>query len=146
MASHSTQTFENHTRFVTGFHRVTGGLLVVYLLWAIYRAVTLKDAASHHIMVGAFAMAGVAWYTRVFPLTAQDRIIRLEEQLRMARLLPEDLRGRAAALSRGQYVALRFASDEELPALVRWVVDNNVTDGKAIKQRIRVWRADTLRV
>ena len=73
-------------------------------------------------------------------------MIRLEERLRLGRLLPEALKPRIAELSRGQLVALRFASDEELAELTRAVLEENLTDGKAIKQRVKHWRADYLRV
>ena len=64
----------------------------------------------------------------------------------MARLLPDDLRPRVDELSVRQLIALRFASDGELPELVRWVLTDNVTDGKVIKQRIKHWRPDFHRV
>ena len=92
------------------------------------------------------ALCGTAFYARSFALKAQDRVIRLEEQSRMARLLPDDLRNRADELSARQLIALRFAADGEVPELVRWVLKDNVTDAKAIKQRITVWRPDTHRV
>ena len=75
----------------------------------------------------------------------QDRLIRLEERLRYERVLPEELRWRADELTVDQFVSLRFASDEELPALMRKVLDDKLTERKAIKQLIKNWRADYLR-
>jgi hypothetical protein len=75
----------------------------------------------------------------------QDRVIRLEEQLRYTRLLPEDLKARAGDFSIAQIVSLRFASDAELPALARKVLSENVQDRKQIKQMVQNWRADYLR-
>jgi hypothetical protein len=82
---------------------------------------------------------------RVHSLTAQDRIIRLEEKLRFHALLPPDLLARSHSLSIQQIVALRFAADEELPGLVRRTLDENLSQ-KQIKQAINSWRPDYLRV
>jgi hypothetical protein len=78
-------------------------------------------------------------------LTVQDRVIRLEMQLRLARVLPADLQGRIAALQRGHYVALRFAGDDELADLVRQIADGGLRTPKEIKQRVKNWQADWLR-
>jgi len=84
-------------------------------------------------------------YARMFALRVQDRVIRLEERLRYERVLPADLLARAGELSVRQIIALRFASDAELPGLARKVLDQKVADGKAIKMLITDWRADHLR-
>jgi len=97
-------------------------------------------------VITAVGLLGLLFYARMFPLRAQDRIIRLEMSLRLASLLPADLRARAASLRPGQLVALRFASDAELPGLVRQVLDENLTDRREIKRRIREWQADHFRV
>jgi hypothetical protein len=85
------------------------------------------------------------WYARAFPITVQDRVIRLEETLRMERLLPADLKPRIGELAVGQFIALRFASDAELADLVRKVLDERIADTKAIKQLVKHWRPDHLR-
>jgi hypothetical protein len=146
MAEQRPQSFESHAMMVPGFHYVTGLLTAGYVLWAIWRAVSMRDAESHFDLMGALALLGVYWYTRAFPLKAQDRVIRLEEQLRLARLLPAALAERAKGLSSRQLIALRFASDAELAELVEWVLAGNVTDAKAIKQRIKSWRPDYARL
>ena len=146
MSTEPTQSFANHARMVPGFHYVTGLLTLVFLGWSIWHAMTARTLDAHAEMVGAFALLGNYWYTRSFPLKAQDRVIRLEEQLRLTRLLPETLRGRVDELSARQLIALRFASDAEVPELVQWVLSEQVTDTKLIKQRIRNWRPDFHRV
>jgi hypothetical protein len=78
-------------------------------------------------------------------LKVQDRVIRLEERLRYQRLLPSDLQARTDDFTINQIVSLRFASDAELPALARKVLDEKLQDRKAIKQLIRVWKPDYLR-
>jgi hypothetical protein len=82
---------------------------------------------------------------RAYALKVQDRLIRLEETLRMQRLLPTDLQGRIPELSPKQMVGLRFASDGELADRTREVLDQNLS-GEAIKKRIQTWRPDTFRV
>jgi hypothetical protein len=140
------QTYANHARLVPGFHFVTAPLLLVYLVWSIWRALSLRDAESHFDLVGAFALFGVYAYARLFPLKAQDRIIRLEERLRLTRLLPADLQPRIESIAPRQLIALRFASDAEVEGLVRQVLAGTLTEPKAIKQAIREWRPDYLRV
>ena len=95
----------------------------------------------------ALALFGAVSVARLSPLRAQDRLIRLEEQLRYARVLPADLAARAqAALSPRHYIALRFASDAELAGLVEMVIKNPALKGKEIKSKITTWRPDTFRV
>jgi hypothetical protein len=72
-------------------------------------------------------------------------VIRLEMQLRLQQLLPTVLRPRISELTVGQLVSLRFASDEELPALAQKVLDEKITDRKAIKKMIHNWQPDFLR-
>ena len=140
------QTYANHARLVPGYHYVTAPLLLAYLLWSVWRAVSLRDAESHFDLLGAAALFGVYAYTRLFPLKAQDRIIRLEERLRLARLLPADLQPQIDTIAPRQLVALRFASDAEVEGLVRQVLAGTLTEPKAIKQAIRDGRPDYLRV
>jgi hypothetical protein len=82
---------------------------------------------------------------RIFALTVQDRVIRLEMRLRMRELLPPDLQPRIGEFTRDQLVALRFAGDAELPALARRVLDERLQDRKAIKQLVQQWQADHFR-
>ena len=85
-------------------------------------------------------------FARLFPLGVQDRVIRLEEQMRLARLLPDDLRDRVGDFTTNQLVGLRFAPDDELPDLARRVLDEGMSDRKAIKQAVKNWRADNQRI
>jgi hypothetical protein len=96
--------------------------------------------------VVSLALATLAGLVRINPLKAQDRIIRLEEQLRYRQLLPADLAQRTTALTTGQIIALRFASDEELAGLVQQVLEGKLTKPAEIKRAIKNWRGDTLRV
>jgi hypothetical protein len=146
MADQTPQSYANHAQMVPGYHYVTGSLVLAYVVWSIARAVSLRDWESHYDLLGAFALFGVYAYTRLFPLKAQDRVIRLEERLRLQRLLPAELQPRIEELRPRQLIALRFASDGEVEGLVRQVLAGTLTEPKAIKQAIRSWRPDHFRV
>jgi hypothetical protein len=144
------QNYANHARYVPGFHFVTFGILAINVLWSLYRLVVglpgvpIFDRVLNVAVAAALVL--LAWYARVFPLRAQDRVIRLEETLRLERLLPADLRPHIAELRPSQLIALRFASDEELPELARTVIERKDMESDEIKKSIRNWRADHLRM
>ena len=93
----------------------------------------------------ALALLVLAFSARIMALTVQDRVIRLEMQLRMQQVLPADLRARIPEFSTSQLVALRFASDGELPELAQKVLQDKLTDRTTIKKMIRDWQPDVLR-
>jgi len=140
------QSLTNHARLVPGFHYGVVGALSLNFLWSLVRLYRVPGLDATMGVITAAGLLGLLFYARMFPLRAQDRIIRLEMSLRLASVLPADLRARAASLRPGQLVALRFASDAELPGLVRQVLDENLTDRREIKRRIREWQADHFRV
>lgn len=145
MSEKRPQTYANHAKLVPLFHYIAIPLLLINLvlsLAGLLDGVTLD--ALNRIGV-AVAMVIAALFARVFALRAQDRVIRLEERLRMERLLPDDLKPRIDDVSTEQCVALRFAADEELAALVRRALDEKA-DQKTIKQAIENWRPDYRRV
>ena len=96
-------------------------------------------------LVSASAATGLL-FARRFSTGVQDRVIRLEERIRMERILPDDLKGHIEELTTDQLIGLRFASDGELPGLVRRVLDGELGNRKAIKQAIKSWRADHQRI
>jgi hypothetical protein len=145
MSEKRPQTYANHAKLVPLFHYVALPLLALNLVLAL---AGLLDGIALEALnrVGvAVALVLVGLFSRVNALKAQDRVIRLEERLRMERLLPNDLKPRIDDVSTAQCVALRFAGDEELPALTRRALDENA-DQKTIKQAIKSWRADYQRV
>lgn len=146
MAEKQPQTRENHERFVPIWHFVTGPILLGLFIWSVVRLVKAPSADTTGDVLLLFALMVVMACSRYFALRVQDRIIRLEEQLRFQRLLPADLQARMGECTLAQYVALRFASDAELPSLARTVLDQKLSDRKQIKRMIRDWRADDLRV
>jgi hypothetical protein len=142
----SEQNFKNHLRFVPLYHFFALPMLGINLVWSIYRWVVagFSIGGLEWVLTSAALLLGVL-YARLFALSVQDRVIRLEERLRYERVLGEELRWRADELMVNQFVALRFASDDELPTLMRKVLDEKVTGRKAIKQLIKNWRPDYLR-
>lgn len=139
------QNVSNHARYVPGYHFVLSALLLAVLGWQIYYLAIRPSLGTALGLVLAVALILMYWYTRVFAVTVQDRVIRLEERLRMAALLPAELKPRIPEFTPRQLVALRFASDAELPALAKRVLDEKITDEKEIKKLIKEWRADYLR-
>lgn len=145
MAEKKPQTYENHAKIVPSYHIVAFVILVINAGWSIYRLIREPSLDAVVNLLLAAALLLLFFHLRIFPLTVQDRVIRLEMRLRLERILPADLRERIGELSHGQLVALRFASDGELPELVREVLDGNITDRKEIKLKIKDWQPDHLR-
>ncbi len=140
------QNFANHVRFVPPYHYVAFPILLVNLLYRLYwLSGGLTFDAILDVLVGV-ALIIVALFARVFALGAQDRVIRLEMRLRMRELLPDDLQGRINDFTPTQMVGLRFASDAELPALARKVLDENIVKATPIKQAVKDWQPDLHRV
>ena len=140
------QNLKNHTKFVPAFHFFVLPVLIINFGTQVYWWIKLGFIPLHFftVLLAAALLLGIL-YGRLFALSVQDRLIRLEEQLRYQRVLPEELCWRADELTVSQFVSLRFASDDELPLLVRKVLDEKLTERKAIKQLIKNWKPDNLR-
>jgi uncharacterized membrane protein YciS (DUF1049 family) len=140
------QTFANHTRYFPPFHFFVMPVMLGNLIWHIYWVI--KGGVTPAGILGClFALALILGFLscRLFSLTVQDRVIRLEETLRYVRLLPSDLQSRIGEFTVAQMVSLRFASDAELPGLARKVLDEKMAARKPIKQLVRSWKPDNLR-
>lgn len=152
MAETKPQTFANHTRWDPLFHFF---VLPVFLLGLILTLVhffahlTEGDLRDHiHaflLILLALAFLILAFKVRLYALKVQDRVIRLEEQLRLMRLLPEPLRARIPELTESQLCGLRFASDAELPKLAERAMNEKLSRAD-IKKSIQTWRPDYWRV
>ena len=140
------QNFSNHARYVPGYHFLLAALLLTLLGCQIYFLAIRPGLGTALGMLLAVTLILMYWYIRAFAVRVQDRVIRLEERLRMAALLSAELQARIPEFSAAQLVALRFASDAELPALARRVLDERIGDQKVIKGMIKEWRGDYLRV
>jgi hypothetical protein len=141
------QSFKSHAKFVPPFHFVIVPLLLFTFLGSL---VNLYQSMGDHerlysaalIATLSFGALGAALFGRVFALQAQDRVIRLEENLRHQTLTGKLLDNR---LTRGQVIALRFASDAEFPALAADAAAKG-TAPKDIKAAIKKWRVDNHRL
>lgn len=140
------QTYQNHTRYFPLVHFVLFPALFFNLIWQIVRLYQEPnwDRAEWVFMAVVFVAMNVA--ARLQALKAQDRVIRLEEELRFNQILPKELLQKAAGLKTSQLIALRFASDEELPNLIERALNDEFKTGKDIKLAIKNWRGDYLRV
>jgi hypothetical protein len=139
-----TQNYANHRKFVPMYHYVLSGILLVTLIGS---AVNLYESLGDHvrlysaslILVLTFCMLVLFVFTRSFPLKAQDRAIRAEENLRHFAMTGKLLDPR---LTMRQIVGLRFASDGEFVALAARAAKENLSSDD-IKKAVKNWRADT---
>jgi Family of unknown function (DUF6526) len=146
MPSAPTQNFDNHVKTVPLYNLLAFPFLFVNTVWGFYLAFTRPGTDTAIPALLGIALIVMFYYARRFALTVQDRVIRLETRLRLKELLPADLVARLPEFTTGQLIALRFASDRELPALARRVLDERLQDGMAIKRLITEWQPDHLRV
>jgi len=136
------QDYASHRRFDPLYHGFAAPVLaLVYPVWAIVHLWRHPTPQSLVWLLFALAVAILAWRARSFPLAVQDRLIVLEERMRLERVLPPDARAAAAELTDDQLIGLRFASDEELAELAAAAVAEKLTRAE-IKKRIRIWRPD----
>jgi hypothetical protein len=145
MAENPLQNLANHSRFDPPFHFFL--LPLVLILWITSVVFLVRHPGWEHLwglllVTALFVAAGKA---RGYALKVQDRVIRLEERLRLATLLPEPLRSQIAKLNESQLIGLRFASDEETPALVQRTLSENLSRAD-IKKAIKNWQPDYWRV
>jgi hypothetical protein len=142
MSQPSPQNFGNHTRYLPAYHFVAVPLFLINFFYALYQAVTRFGWPTVFGLALAVALVLLALLARTMAMAVQDRVIRLEERLRMRALLPADLQPHVDEFTVKQLVALRFAGDDELPALARKVLEGKIDDQKAIKKMVANWRAD----
>jgi hypothetical protein len=141
----SPQTFANHTRFLPMYHYFALPVLWIHAFVQTYQLARSPSGGQLWAALIAWALAIGMLSARVMALKAQDRVIRLEETIRMQRLLPTDMQGTIVALRPWQFIALRFASDAELPDLVRRTLAGEFAKQADIKKAVREWRPDYLR-
>ncbi len=144
MSAKNPQGLKNHRRSDLWFW-VVGLIVTINLVVSIVSLVRVRN--FHHVWVLILSLALIVLYLRVreYPLKVQDRVIRLEERLRLQALAPPEWHAQIGRLSEDQLIGLRFAGDDEVVALARQALDENL-NRKQIKERIRNWRADEWRV
>jgi hypothetical protein len=152
MAENTPQTFFNHTRFDPPFHFFLIPVFavgVVFSLVHFFAHITHGGFREHFhsflLILLASALLVLVFKTRLYALKVQDRVIRLEERLRLMQIVPEPLSSRISELTESQLCGLRFASDAELPRLVQRALNEKLSR-KEIKQAVQNWRADYWRV
>ena len=145
MSKISTQNLKNHARLDPLYHIVLALIILVNLIIAIVKLIMHPD--FHNLWVLVLSLGLIIFYIRLrtYPLKVQDRVIRLEERLRLQALAPVEWHAEIYRLSESQLIALRFAGNDEIVALAKQALEENLSQ-KQIKERIRNWRADEWRV
>lgn len=138
------QTYGSHARYVPGYHFVLSAILSVWLMYAIVQLVRVPSVATGMNVLLSVGLILMWWYVRAFAVRVQDRVIRLEETMRIARVAPQ-LKDRLGELSTRQLIALRFASDDEVAGLCARALDEKL-GARAIKSQVKTWRPDHVRV
>ncbi|MBN4085181.1 hypothetical protein JYT89_02455 [Flavobacteriaceae bacterium AH-315-B10] len=139
------QNFKNHSKFVIGYHGVAFLAIMALIIGSIINLVKSSDDnlyLSSLSILASFTLLLLSFYLRLFALRAQDRAIKVEENFRYYLLTGKPLSNK---LTVRQIIGLRFASDEEFPALVEKAITENLSE-KEIKEQIKSWKADTYRV
>ncbi|HWZ27732.1 MAG TPA: DUF6526 family protein [Gemmatimonadales bacterium] len=141
------QDLKTHPRYIPGFHFLLLGILSVNFIWSVARlfkaGLTFETAWT---VVMGFAFLEFFFYMRQFATRNQDRTIRLEMRVRLRDVLPAELKARIGELTTSQLIGLRFASDAELPGLVRRVLEERIGQRTSIKAMVTDWQADFQRV
>lgn len=145
MSNSKTQNLKNHARLDPPYHIFVFAVYLLNLIYAIYQLWRQPQLYSVWYLILSLAIIVPVLKLRTYPLKVQDRVIRLEERLRLQALAPQEWHAQIYRLSEQQLIALRFAADDEVVELAKQAIEHNLT-GKQIKQRIRVWRPDEWRV
>ena len=143
--SKAPQNFKNHASFDPPFHVFLFSVLAVNLIAVIVQTVLHPSLTSAWLLVLSVAALLLLFRMRQYPLKVQDRVIRLEERMRLQALAPEEWSASLSRLTEDQLIGLRFAGDDEVVELARQALEQNLTR-KQIKQRIHNWRADYWRI
>lgn len=139
------QDLKNHGRVDPAFHYLLSGILLVNLIVAFVYLVRSPGFYSAWLVALSLAAIVLLFKVRLYPMKVQDRVIRLEERLRLQALAPAEWHSQIYRLSEDQLIGLRFAADDEVVELAKQALEHNLTR-KQIKERIRDWRPDYFRV
>jgi hypothetical protein len=145
MSETTAQNLKNHGRLHVPFHIISTFALVANLVVTIVYAVHHFCFYSAWLVFLSVVVFVPFFIIRIYPLKVQDRVIRLEERLRLQALAPSEWHTQIYRLSEGQLIALRFASDDEVVELAKQALEHKL-NRKQIKERIKSWRADNWRV
>jgi hypothetical protein len=145
MSDSTPQSFKNHGRLDPPFHFVLLTVLIVNLVIAIVHLIHHFGYFSEWLVVLSIAVFIPYFKLRLYPLKVQDRVIRLEERIRLQALAPAEWHTQIYRLTEDQLIGLRFAADDEVVALAKVALEQNL-NRKQIKERIKSWRPDNWRV
>ena len=145
MSKSTPQNLKNHGRLDPTFHVVLLLVLIANLVFAIFHLVHHRNIGSGWFLVLSLAVFIPYLKLRTYPLKVQDRVIRLEERLRLQALAPAEGHTQIYRLTEDQLIGLRFAADDEVVELAKQALEGNL-NRKQIKERIKNWRADDWRV
>jgi hypothetical protein len=139
------QTLSNHAKSDPPFHFVLVPIALLNVLYTLYHVVREFSLGTVWSFVFAFGFVVAVGRIRAYATKSQDRVIRLEERIRLSQVLPEPLRARIGELTTEQLVGLRFAPDSELAGLAKRALEEKLSR-KAIKESIKEWRPDYARI
>jgi hypothetical protein len=139
------QTLANHAKFDPAFHFFLVPILLINVIVVAVQLYHFPGLLGTWLLLISLALFVMAGRMRSYATHLQDRIIRVEEHLRLTAILPEALRMRIGELTDAQLIALRFASDAETPALVQRALDEQLSRSD-IKKAVQDWRPDYSRV
>jgi len=145
MSDSAPQNLKNHGRVDPPYHMVSTAVLAVNLFIVLCLAWKTPNVFTGWLIILSIAVFIPFMKLRTYPLKVQDRVIRLEERLRLQALAPVEWHAQIYKLNEDQLIALRFASDDEVVELAKQALEGNL-DRKQIKERIKTWRADDFRV
>ena len=145
MSDHKPQNLKNHTRFDPVFHGFLSLIAMANLVIAIVYLVRHPGFYAAWLVVLSIAAFVLLFKLRLYPLRVQDRLIRLEERLRLQALAPPEWHGQIYRLREDQLIGLRFAADDEVVELAKQAIEHNL-GLRQIKERIQTWRPDYFRV
>ena len=142
----SAQSYKAHRRFLPPYHFFIAPVLVINVIVELARLYQYQTLYHAWAVTVAIALLGLGLMARAMALTAQTRVIRLEERLRLQKLMPVEEHATIGTLRPSQLVGLRFASDEEAPELARRCAAGDLKSSGDVKKQVKNWRADHLRV
>jgi len=145
MSKNEAQSLKNHARFDPLYHFLLFAIVLANLVYACFHLYRQPSLSSGWYLVLSVVVIAPLLRLRQYPLKVQDRIIRLEERLRLQALAPAEWHAQIYRLSEDQLIGLRFAADDEVVALAKQALEEKL-NRKQIKERIKGWRADNWRV
>ena len=145
MSNSAPQNLKTHVRWDPPYHLILGLVLLANIVYAVVHLWRQTNISSAWYLVLSFIVFIPFFKLRMYSLKVQDRVIRLEERMRLQALAPAEWHSQIYRLSEDQLIGLRFAADDEVVELAKQALEHNL-NRKQIKERIKDWRADNWRI